>query len=664
MAIVNAQTPATQPATATTAQIVIDAGKHKAISPELFGIFFEDLNYAADGGIYPELIQNRSFDYSPLDRTTWNALTSWELVQRGGGKGNVSIDASYPIHKNNTQYAVLETANAGDGVGLANDGFDGLAVTAGQAYDASLFARHLYTGRRWGSPKTEQAEAGTLVVRLESKAGEVLAEATLASPNREWSRLSATLTPTKSDDHARFVLLMKKSGGVAIDMVSLFPKATFRNRPNGLRADLAQAVADLKPKFVRFPGGCLVHGNGLGNLYRWKNTIGPVEQRKGQSNLWGYHQSVGLGFFEYFQFCEDIGAAPLPVLPAGVCCQNSEFTGGLGQRGVPLDEMAEHIQDVLDLIEYANGPATSPWGSKRAAAGHPEPFNLKYVGVGNEEHITPVFKERFKMIYEAVRAKHPEITVIGTVGPAPAGRDFDEGWKIADELKIPVVDEHYYESPAWFLKNLSRYDSYDRGRSKVYLGEYASRGNTLGNAIAEAAYMTSLERNGDVVQMASYAPLLCKLGHVQWAPDLIFFDNAGVYPSVNYYVQQLFTTHSGDTYLSSTVQLDTPLPDGQALAVSTVKDSKSGDLILKIVNASPKAVTAKVRLDGVAALQPVAQCHVLTGDPAASNPRDPRAKNAILATPAVPTESQVPVAGSFDYAAPANSLTVIRLRTK
>ena len=345
-------------------------------------------------------------------------------------------------------------------------------------------------------------------------------------------------------------------GKVALDMVSLFPEKTFHNRPNGLRADLAQVIADLEPKFMRFPGGCLVHGDGLDNIYHWKETIGPVEQRKPQPNIWRYHQSKGLGYFEYFQFCEDIGAKPLPVVAAGVCCQNSNFLVthkyGIGQLGLPMDQMPAYVQDVLDLIEFANGPVTSTWGAKRAAAGHPKPFGLQYLGIGNEDKITPVFRERFEMIYKAVKAKHPEITVIGTVGPNPDGDDYDKGWKIADELHLPMVDEHCYKSPQWFWENLQRYDAYDRSRSKVYLGEWASfddkRRSTLRSAISEAAYLTALERNADVVRFASYAPLLAKRDHTDWTPDLIYFTNTEVFPTINYHVQQLFSVNSGDFY--------------------------------------------------------------------------------------------------------------------
>ncbi|MGA4644243.1 alpha-L-arabinofuranosidase C-terminal domain-containing protein [Limisphaera sp. 4302-co] len=539
----------------------------RPISTNLIGVFFEDINYAADGGLYAELVQNRSFEYQPTARPDWTALTAWETVRRGGAEGAVVVADAFPIHPNNPHYVVLETRVVGRGFGLRNGGFDGIAVEAGRTYDFSMFGRQLFTGNRWGGSGVLEGPA-EFSVELEAPDGTVLASNRVSVAGRDWQKVTATLVPARTEERAGLVVLSRTRGGVALDMISLFPRDTFKGRPNGLRADLAQAIADLKPRFVRFPGGCLVHGYGLNNLYRWPQTIGPVEQRRNQPNLWGYHQSMGLGYYEYFQFCEDIGAEPVPVVPAGVCCQNADYQGGTGQRGLPLEEMPAYVQEVLDLIEWANGPPDSKWGSLRAAAGHPEPFHLKYIGVGNEEHITPVFKERFRMIYEAVRRKHPEITVIGTVGPFHSGPDYDEGWRFADELKLPVVDEHYYVSPAWFWENLQRYDRYDRGRSKVYLGEYAAhdvgRRNTLRSALAEAAYLTALERNGDVVIMASYAPLLGKEGRTQWRPDLIYFTNRRVLRTANYYVQQLFSLNSGDVYLEGVFE-DPAGPAGEAL---------------------------------------------------------------------------------------------------
>ena len=364
-----------------------------------------------------------------------------------------------------------------------------------------------------------------------------------------------------------------------------------------------------------------------------------------------------MGYFEYFQFCEDIGAKPLPVVAAAVSCQNSGGTwriGGTGQRGIPMDEMQEYIQEVLDLIEYANGPASSTWGAKRAAAGHPKPFNLQYLGIGNEDKITPQFKERFSMIYDVVKAKHPEISLIGTVGPASAGEDYELGWELADQLAVPVVDEHYYQTPEWFLGNVERYDKYDRSKSKVYLGEYASRGNSFFNALAEAAYMTALERNGDVVQMASYAPLIARQNNTSWNPNLIYFTNTSVAPTVNYYVQKLFSVNQGDSYYSNIISFD-----GRAdstLAASCVKDSKTGDIILKVVNAYSKMTKANVNLSGFGSVNSTATLTVLSGDPKLENSFE-QPKNI------VPHTSDFTVSKSFTYEAPANSLTVIRIKT-
>lgn len=585
----------------------------KAISPDLFGIFFEDLNWAADGGLYAELLSNRSFEYQAVENPAWNALTGWEFERRGGGEGSLGVDGGIPVHPNNPTYAIVNATVAGEGVGLSNTGFDGLPVKAGELYDLSFFARQLYMERPWGGRNPPTCEPMPVTVRLEAADGEVLAETELSVAGGTWQRYTGVLTARRTEARARFVLLLKARGGVALDDISLFPRKTFRGRTNGLRADLAQAIADLRPKFVRFPGGCLAHGNGIGNIYRWQDTIGPVEQRRGQANIWGYHQSVGLGYYEYFQFCEDIGAKPLPVVAAGVCCQNSSRTSGIGQRGIPLEAMPAYIQDVLNLIEWANGPATSTWGAKRAAAGHPAPFGLEYLGVGNEDHITPLFRERFKMIHDAVKAKHPGIIVVGTVGPNHSGPDYEEGWKIAHELGIAMVDEHYYERPEWFLEHLSFYDGYDRTKSRVYLGEYAAhepdRRNTLRTALAEAAYMTSLERNGDVVALASYAPLLARVGHTQWNPDLIYFTGTDVLLTANYYVQQMFSRNSGDAWYPVTVPA--------VLSASCVKDSASRSLIIKLVNVTGDTVPVALTLPE--AVKPEGIRTVLTGDPEAVN---------------------------------------------
>lgn len=630
------------------AVVTVNVGaQSKPISRDLFGIFFEDINYAADGGLYAELVQNRSFEYTPGDNKQWHALTAWEQVRRGGGSGRVEVRSQEPIHANNPNYAVLAVERAGEGVGLANAGFGGIPLKAGGKYDVSLFARRL------------AGEPVALAARLERKDGRVLAETAFSVVSEAWGKHVATLCPQEDEPDARLVVLARSVGTVALDMVSLFPQVTFRNRPNGLRADLAQVIADLKPRFVRFPGGCLAHGDGLDNIYRWKDTIGPVERRKAQRNIWRYHQTLGLGYFEYFQFCEDIGAKPLPVVAAGVCCQNAgHYLPGApkGQQCIPMDEMAAYVQEVLDLIEYANGPVTSAWGARRAADGHPKPFGLEYLGVGNEDQISQGFKERFKMIADAVRAKHPEIKVIGTAGPLPDGRDFEEGWALARQEKIPLVDEHYYRSPEWFWGNLGRYDRYDRSGPAVYVGEYAAhekdRRNTLRSALSEAAYLTALERNGDIVRLSSYAPLLARQGNTQWRPDLIYFDNLTVTPSVNYYVQQLFSLHAGET--CHEVQVS----DGAArktLAVSAVGESAEGDLILKFVNGADTPLTVRFDVSAAGAFGASAECVVLSGDPQAENVFG-------LAPAVVPRHSAVEAGAVFEYTSPRHALTVIRLK--
>jgi len=629
--------------------IVIDLEKSKPISDSLVGIFFEDLSYAADGGLYAELVENRSFDYSPSENREWNPLSFWHLDQRGDGEGLLISDSADPLHAGNPLYLVLGVRKPGAGVGVINYGFGGIPLQKEEIYDFSVFARQL------SHPDC------LLTVALETRDGrEVLASAEIGKTTASWQKLKVELKPVRSVADARLVLLAHGAGRIGIDMVSLFPRKTFMERPNGLRADLAQAIADIHPKFVRFPGGCLVHGDGLDNMYNWKNSIGPLEQRKGQRNIWRYHQSLGLGYFEYFQFCEDIGAEPLPVVPAGVSCQNSgaSVTGhfGHGQQGVAMKDMPAFIQDILDLIEWANGAADSPWGSRRAAAGHPEPFNLKYLGVGNEDSITPVFEERFKMIYETIQREHPEISVIGTVGPSPSGEDYERGWAFARELQLPMVDEHFYVHPQWFWDNLKRYDAFSRKGPKVYVGEYAAhdkeRRNTLRSAVAEAAGLTGFERNGDVVHFTSYAPLLARRQNIHWQPDLIYFDNTDVCLTPNYYVQKLFGQNSGDRYLQTEVRC---VP-GVKLTASAVVDSKSGNLIVKIVNGEDRPLEINVRLDGGSSPDMKATRTVLAGANA-------DAENTIGRQPAVvPESTEVIIHSVFTYPAPAASLTVFRIR--
>jgi alpha-L-arabinofuranosidase len=632
------------------------AAPGKAISRDLVGVFFEDLNYAADGGLYAELIQNRSFEYSPTEQGDWSPLYGWELVQNTGGDGQLGLGDSRPVHPNNPHYLLLTVLEPGAGVGIANKGFDQLPVEAGKGYDASFWGYQAYMGRMWKDG--DQSKPMPVTLQLQAKDGEILAAARLEVSGRAWTQHRATLTPRRSDPEARFVLLAHAQGGLALDMVSLFPKDTFKGRANGLRRDLAQTIADIRPRFMRFPGGCLVHGSGVHRYYDWKASVGPVEQRRAQRNLWGYHQTLGLGYFEYFQFCEDMGAIPLPVVSAGVCCQHAGHSPGRGQEGLPLDEMPAYIQDVFDLIEWANGPADSKWGAVRAAAGHPEPFGLKYLGVGNEDAITPAFRERFKMIFDALKAKHPEIVVVGTSGPFHSGEDFDQGWALIRALGVPMNDEHYYVPPQWFWDNLARYDSYDRAGAQVYVGEYAAhdqdkKRSTLRTALAEAAGLTGFERNGDVVRFASYAPLLARRGHTQWHPDLIYFDATSVYPTINYQVQRLFGLNAGDTALPVALSGTAP---GQRLTCSAVRDSVSGDVIVKVVNGEDRACSVSVALAGASAGERRMVATVLTG-------ADADVVNEDGQPPAAqPVTEESTVGARFERVFPANSLTILRLR--
>jgi alpha-L-arabinofuranosidase len=574
-----------------TATITVKPENRKPISDLLIGVFFEDINYSADGGLYAELVQNRDFEYVPADRkyrdSTWNSKHSWST---SGQHLSFTIDSSSPLHANNPHYAVLNTAQPGGA--LINSGFDGIPLKKSDEYEFSLFA------------KGSDGKSRSLLAKLVTPDGSTLAQATIKINSQKWQKYSTRLIAASDAKDARLVVQPQMTGRVMLDMLSLFPKKTFKNRKNGLRTDLAETIAAIRPRFIRFPGGCVAHGDGLENIYRWKNTIGPVETRKPQPNIWRYHQSAGLGYFEYFQYCEDIGAQPLPVLAAGVPCQNSAVgpMGGGQQGGIPMSEMDEYVQEILDLVEWANGPANSKWGKLRAEAGHPAPFNLKYIGIGNEDLITDVFEERFNMIYKALQQKHPEITVIGTVGPFHSGTDYEQGWALAGKLNVPMVDEHYYESAGWFINNQDYYDNYDRSKPKVYLGEYASRGNTLFNALAEALYLTSVERNADVVHMTSYAPLLAKENHTQWNPDLIYFNNTEVKPTPNYEVQKLFGNNAGNEYLPSVIKLSSEDEAvSRRIGISVVRNTADGSVAIKIVNLLPVATTVKLDLSNLSA---------------------------------------------------------------
>lgn len=508
------------------------------LSPHLYGLFFEDINYGADGGLYAELVQNRSFEYHARSKPDHTPLYAWEKIERDGATAALSVSDAQPLNPNNRHY--LELILTGPGrAGVSNSGFDGIRLDAGARYDVALHAR--VTG--WSGP-------ASVTVSLELPDGSSAGSLTLDGFGGEWKKFTGQLTATRDADRARLLITTTGRGTLALDMVSLFPQDTWRGRPYGLRKDLVQALADLNPRFLRFPGGCIAHGHGLANLYRWKDTVGDIAERKPNWNLWGYHQTYGLGYFEYFQLCEDLGALALPVLPVGVSC------GFRGLECVPLGELQPHIQDVLDLVEFANGPADSRWGSVRARMGHPEPFNLRYICLGNEEHDTPEVRERFPHFARALREAHPEIKIIGNSGLTPDIPLYD----LMTREQVYSSDEHYYEPPEWFLRNQHRFDRFDRRKPKIFVGEYASWGNSVFNALAEAAYLTGAERNGDIVDMTAYAPLLARVGHIQWGTNLIYFDQRKVLRTANYYVQQLFARNKGDVYLANTLNTTGALP--------------------------------------------------------------------------------------------------------
>ncbi|UKK50901.1 alpha-N-arabinofuranosidase [Prevotella sp. E13-17] len=570
----------------------VDMRKEKVISDKLIGIFFEDISYAADGGLYAELIQNRDFEYSGKDRRGWHATTAWHASEP------IRIATTYPLTPQNPHYAILQSDT------IVNEGWDGIAVERGKTYDFSMFIR--------GQKLFE--------IALLAEDGSVIARSQLKSKTINWQRYETTLVAQSTCSKARLAVIPIGKDEVAVDMISLFPRDTFKNRKNGLRKDLAETIAALHPKFVRFPGGCMSHGQGLDNIYHWNHTVGPLESRTPDKNIWNYHQTRGLGFYEYFQFCEDIGAEPLPVLAAGVPCQNSANNAdGLGgqQGGIPMADMPAYIDELCHLIEWANGnPQTNKWAKMRADAGHPEPFNLKYLGIGNEDIISTVFEERYEMICKMMHLLHPEIKICGTVGPFHfPSADYIEGWDFTK--KHPqyqyMTDEHYYESTGWFMYHRDYYDNYDRKAPKVYLGEWAAstkvKRPNLETALAEALYLTDIERNGDVVEMTSYAPMLCKDGHSNWNPNMIYFDNTTVRTTPAYEIQRLFSVCSGNRYISSTLKLDHQDLDYR-VGASVVRDSKSGSCYLKLVNALP--ATLKLTVKGVKIPQN-AKCYQFTG---------------------------------------------------
>jgi alpha-N-arabinofuranosidase len=569
---------------------VIKTNEVKAkVSPSMWGLFFEDINLGADGGLYAELVLNRSFE---LDVP----MMGWKERKDDQAEGNYLILNRGNTNNANRRYIKLESTKGR--YGLSNVGFRGMGIRKDKQYDFSVLAR-----QHQGSP-------ASLVIELIGEKGAVIGSGTITPDSQEWKKYTVRFTSSATVDKARLDVLLKDKGVIDLDMISLFPQDTWKKRENGLRSDMVKLLADMKPGFLRFPGGCIVEGRTLDERFQWKKTIGPVENRQMVINRWNtefkhrptpdYFQSFGLGFYEYFQLCEDIGAAPLPILNAGMACQFNTA------EVVPLELLGPYIQDALDLIEFANGPASSEWGRKRAEMGHPEPFNMTMIGIGNENWGIQ-YLERLALFTKAIKEKYPDMRIVNSSGTDPVGERFDFLDKSLRSTNADIIDEHYYRNPKWFLENASRYDDYDRKGPKIFAGEYAAQSvNTASPenknnwlcAMAEAAFMTGLERNADVVEMASYAPLFAHAEGWQWTPDLIWVDNLRSYGTANYHVQKLFSTNRGTDVIP--VLSDNKGVSGQdGYYASATIDRATKELILKVVNSSDKKQDGTFRIDGV-----------------------------------------------------------------
>ncbi len=573
---------------------VMDVNTKKAgatVQNTMYGLFFEDINYAADGGLYGELVKNRSFEFP-------QALMGWQAF------GNVELKDDGPFERCPHYVSLTWAGHTDRRTGLVNEGYFGIGVLKGEDYRFTVWAR---APKGTARIRVQLIDANTMGERQDFATAKVDVKGT------EWKKYEVRIKSPRTDNKASLRIFLDGRNPIDLEHISLFPVNTFKNRENGMRRDLAQALADMKPGVFRFPGGCIVEGECLENRYQWKNTIGPVENRPLNRNRWeftfehryfpDYFQSYGLGFFEFFQLSEDIGAEPLPVLNVGMACQYQNRNNE--KAHAPLDQLDPYIQDCLDLIEFANGDTTTTWGRKRAEMGHPAPFNLKFIGVGNEQWGEFYFARMQKFV-DAIRAKHPEIKIIGTSGPDSEGTNFNLGWEAMKKQKVDLVDEHFYRPESWFLSSGLRYEKYDRKGPKVFAGEYACHGkgkkwNHYETSLYEAAFMTDLERNADIVHMATYAPMLAHVEGWQWRPDLIWFDNVRMFKSISYYVQQMYAMNKGTNVLSMTMQ-GQPIAgqEGQdGLFASSVIDKPTGTVIIKVVNTSKEKQPIAINLNGM-----------------------------------------------------------------
>ena len=573
------------------------------VQSTMYGIFFEDINYAADGGLYAELIMNRSFEFP-------NNFAGWDI------SGNVSLKDDGPFERNPHYVRMAPASHRDKHTMIENQGFFGIGVKGGEEYRFSVWAR-VPDG---GSAKLWIDLVDNATMGDDQKLG----NASVDVSGKEWKKYTAVIKPKRTFAKAHLRVWGDSKATTDVEHVSLFPVKTWKGRENGMRQDLAQALNDMHPGVFRFPGGCIVEGTDLETRYQWKNTVGPVENRPLNENRWhytftgryfpNYYQSYGLGFFEFFQLCEDFGCEPLPVISCGLSCQFQNPDPTKPGVHVPVDQLDEYIQDALDLVEFANGDVNTKWGKVRADMGHPAPFNLKFLGVGNEQWdydekhggYGPVFTERLKKFSDALRAKYPNLKLIGTTGPNSEGWDFDLLQPRMKELKVDLYDEHYYRDEKWFLSHGLRYDSYDRKGPRVFAGEYACHGrgkkwNHYETSLYEAAHMTGIERNADLVHMATYAPLFAHVEGWQWRPDAIWYDNLRSFKSVSYYVQQMFAMNKGTNVLPLTMDKK-PVAgqEGQdGLFASSVFDKTTGEIIVKVVNTSKQAQPVTLNLQGI-----------------------------------------------------------------
>lgn len=576
-------------------EMVIQTKKLGAeIQPTMYGLFFEDINYAADGGLYAELVKNRSFEFP------CNNLQGWKVA------GKVELKNDGPFEKNPHYVRLNSSGHGHKHTAIENEGFFGIGVKKGEKYRFSVWAR---TAKADGTAKI-YAEIADTKSMGESQG---MAGAEITVDSHDWKKYEVELTPNKTEEKAVLRVFLRGQNGADVEHVSLFPVDTWNGHKNGLRKDLVQALADIKPGVFRFPGGCIVEGTDLDTRYNWKNSVGPVENRPLNENRWqytfghrffpDYYQTYGLGFYEYFLMSEEIGAEPLPILNVGLACQ---YQNNHESAHCAVADLEPFVQDALDLIEFANGTTDTEWGKLRAEMGHPEPFNLKFLGVGNEQW-GKEYPERLEVFVKALREKHPEIMIVGSSGPNSEGRDFDYLWPEMKRLKVDLVDEHFYRSEKWFLAAGSRYDKYDRKGPKVFAGEYACHGangkkwNHFNAALLEAAFMTNLERNADIVHMATYAPLFAHVEGWQWRPDMIWFDNLRSVRTCSYYVQQLYAHNKGTHVLPLTMNKQTVCGgEGQdGLFASAVWDKESGSYIVKVINTSDKVQPVTLKFEGM-----------------------------------------------------------------